>query len=665
MSISIGFFNLGTNFNYTGTDPNFGPIWTAKSLDAAYITVSAGGTQQGSQGDAGLRSLDWYFYQIKKNGVSMEEQFGKLLFITGKASDRSTLLNAGWTLLSGSSYPASIGGYISDVVTSGDRQLISFNFPMELGDNEYFFTMSGETTHDSGVAGDSAVFGPVPDNTPPLLTLRNKTGQFSSPPITLEVDLFDEISGADKVTGTIDGTAIAEITTFPSNITINTAGSHEVVLYGHDVSGNITAPLTYRFKAEPWTGDSLATAKVLTVTSSGGPSANAAGYVTLYDGSLNLKSNTIADILLEPDLYAFENISQGTIFDYPVPSRAPGVGLNISKIEVFNTRIVVSFLKSAGSNDFENISINVKDSTNTVQDSKTYNREQAAALASWTLLTPPTDNNINKVTLNVTGIEGETYTVDLFGTTIYKPSNSSGGTYVSDDEVYTFTPVGPKWNIPDVVNSTDVAYDISYLGGNFSNNIPINSETVASGGNFTYVNFLNNNASLKNLHIFMGMANSSAALTIDESCNISAPVLEQYDIISPAPDANNNYLFFNPIVIELDATTLTNSPNFLNNQFYKISFDNSSNTFVGFLRDYATQISFTPEEVDNVATLKFFTACGNSITRTMNVIYNDILSSSNPSAPISGTTIGAGATPVNQNTITGSTPFYHSLIITR
>lgn len=79
MAISISFFNLGTNFNYTGTDPNFGPIWTAKSLDAAYITVSAGGTQQGSQGDAGLRSLDWYFYQIKKNGVSMEDQFGKLL----------------------------------------------------------------------------------------------------------------------------------------------------------------------------------------------------------------------------------------------------------------------------------------------------------------------------------------------------------------------------------------------------------------------------------------------------------------------------------------------------------------------------------------------------------------------------------------------------------
>lgn len=668
MAITLAFGSQSTYFNLNGAHPTWNNIWEAKSLEA-YISIVAGGIQRGSEGDAGLRDFEWMFFQIRKNGVDAETEFGRTLNPTLKYADRSTLTNAGWLLLTGtesnfysssSQYVYSVSPPTSDEGPSG----FLFNLPMELGDNQYVFYASGESSHGSGYSTGYAVFTAIPDRTPPLLTLRNKTGQFSAPPITLEVDLFDEISGASKVTGTIDGTAIPEITTFPSDITINTAGAHEVILYGHDVSGNITAPLTYRFNAEPWTGDSLATAKVLTVTSSGGPSANAAGYVTLYDGSLNLKANTIADILSEQDLYAFENISQGTIFNYPIPTSAPGVGLNIYEIEVFNTKIVVSFLKSFGTNDFEDIHINVKDSSNVVQDSKTYDRAGAAALASWWSTGAPHESNLNKVTLNVEGVEGETYTVDLFGTTIYTPSNSSGGVYVSDDEVYTFTAVGPKWNIPDVVNTTDVAYEISYTGGSFSNNISINSETVASGA-FSYINFLNNTVSLKNLHLFMGMANSSASLTIDESCNIPAPVFEQYDVLSPAPDANNVYKFFNPIVIETDATTLTNSPNFLNNQFYKISFDNSSTTFVGFLRDYETQISFTPEDADTLVTLKFFTACGSSIIRTMNIEYNDVLSSSNPSSPIGGTTVGAGSTPVNSNSATGSTPFYHSLIVTR
>jgi len=664
MGISISFFNLGTNFNYTGTDPNFGPIWTAKSLDAAYITVSAGGTQQGSQGDAGLRSLNWYFYQIKKNGVSMEDQFGKLLFITGNASE---LLNAGWTTLSGSGYPASIGGYISDVVTSGDRQLISFNFPMELGDNAYVFTMSGETTHDSGVAGDSAVFGPVPDNTPPLLTLRNKTGQFSSPPITLEVDLFDEISGADKVTGTIDGTAIAEITTFPSNITINTAGSHEVVLYGHDVSGNITAPLTYRFKAEPWNADSDQAVKVLTVTSGTGTTSNFSGVVTLYKDDVSLNDYTVSEAVFEADLYQFENISQGNVFDYPVPSRAPGVGLNISKIEVFNTRIVVSFLKSFASNDFENISINVKDSTNTVQDSKTYNREQAAALASWTSLTSPTDNNINKVTLNVTGVEGETYTVDLFGTTIFKPSNSSGGTYVSDDEVYTFTPVGPKWNLPEP--GTSVKYITYYNSVNESNYLECTS--FLNNNSADVAGFLNGNAQIaNNFHLFIGMADSEVSITVDDTqCAITGPVLDSFENVSPAsPDANGDLLFFNPLVFNIDVgfNIFSQTNLALNAQYYKAkSLPSGTSTASLLSPDIVNQVSFTPDSADTSVVIHVLNACGDKITRTFDIKYNDILTLSNPSNPISGTTVGKGATTVNSTTSAGSTPFYHSLIITR
>lgn len=490
--------------------------------------VEGGGISSGAEGDASPdeSTFAYSIAQIKKDGVTIPE-------------DKRPFTNDGeaWMTQNGWFYDS---GRVYSVQTGSDNSVFltyrgPFIYTLPIGDNAFYIEVTGATTHDSYLSADLIILSPN-DTTPPIMTLRNLTGHFHSPNINLEVNLFDDLAGPDRIEGTLNGTPLPPITTFPSNITIQNSGPQELVLYGYDKVDNQTEALTYKFDATAWTGDTLKTIRNIKVSSGASSITNALGLVYFYEDSITTTTPVPVDeALLETGFYAND-----VFLDMP------------------------------------------------------------------------------NVTLDAEGLVNE-YTI------------------------------------------------LHLYNGGYSNTTFVDVKSLSSTS-IDYINFLKGDENIdKNLYMLAAMVDSTVPLTIEEVCETPTPVLEVFNVVSPQIDSNGVYNFYNPIVINTKLASITNSLNLfsLNNQFYKISYNNTSDIQVGYAYAYNNQIAFLPDSTDTVATIDFFNVCGDKVTRTLNVNALSINVIPNPSDPLTGTTVGQGATPVNGVQRTGSRPNYHNRLVIR
>jgi len=306
---------------------------TVKQPTISYHTE---GEIRGSQGDAGPRDVAAKLFLVEQDGVAVSPPVA-VFDQTNREPYRVVNISAVWP---------------------------------EIGDFVYLYSLVGTNSHD-GYGGESYIYlRPLQDNTPPLLTLRNKTG-FNGPPTILEIDLYDEISSSVKASIEVDGVLGSDVTTFPYNLSIPSGGYHTVKVIGYDEFDNASGALTYKFNASNWTGDLLQTFKTFEITSSAGNVGNAVSYVNFYIDSSPLISNTVSEILKTT---IYDNLTDsGLTWDVPSGgvsySRTPVGGsssdtIYIDAIDLIDDYDTLKFLKGVQNrNKNMNMFIGVADPT--------------------------------------------------------------------------------------------------------------------------------------------------------------------------------------------------------------------------------------------------------------------------------------------------------------
>ena len=608
-----------------------------------YIT---GGTRRGSEGDAGPRDYKLSITLIEQDGVLVDTPAGGFEYKRFQEYEGDLVLPTGWP---------------------------------EVGDYLYAMELTGKNSHEGSGGEDLIAIRPLQDKTPPLLTLRDKTG-FNGHPKLLEIDLFDEI-------GTISSDS--PLGTFTQNCG-NVSGLQicieEVNVYANAITGTI------EFGSNKW---------------------------RKYDqNSTDPNVDWFRFMLYEDDIliYTSHNFNPGG-FAIDYSSSASNIFSGKYQFTVYPSTTLEpdkEYKIRVDGRDYDNFSTNEEVTVSTVGGTITKQMGRLSVELDGTVLS----SNIKIFPYNLSIPAGGYHTVKVIGYDAFDNASgaltykfnsdnwngdslqtfklfeitSSGGdtgnavSYVNlYDNSLTLVPktiseilgtttydsladTGHTWNIPDS-SSGGLYYYETPSGGSSSNTIFLGANQLV-GADYESIKFLKGEQNrTKNMNLFIGIADPTSVLTVEEKCVVPNPNLINFSVLSPAQDSSGIYNFYNPISIEYDLATINVSgvsDAYVNYQYCKITFDYSSEKIITQINtETLSQIVFTPDANDTIATIDFFNSCGEKETRILNIKYFDINTSGNPSDPISGTTVGSGSTPIGQFTSTGTTPNYHNLIIVR